>query len=543
MGKTLGRVWGRCKETGLSQLIILALVLSLFVPSFAGAMTQDVTTAKSNETSTNNVLGGEPTRVTWEAVVDDGETVSSVTVQLPEGSSFTDDTTVRVTVLDGTDRLDTESTTTVDQDALTVKVDFASPLTSGQRLRVEMYKTCLPNVDGDVTLTGSYVNGDGETVQMGDSPSIAVTHASTAERIATWLDDQSWVQAWNSVTILRLFFEPQLIVQSIPTVFIGWLLSLMLVCVGFPLAIPLGLIASFMKISRFRILKIIAAIYTGVIRGTPLFLQIYIAFFGLPLLGLNINDYVLAVMVMSFNSGAYLCEIFRAGIQSIPRGQFEAARSLGMTGVQTMFSVIIPQTIRRVLPTMTSEFILLYKDTSLLAAVGVMEMMLYARSIVANTGNMTPYIVAAGFYLIVTLPMIHLVTKLERRLSANDAGGAPASKEGSKKRRKGAFGQMKDELAEIGSGSDGDSAQGGAPGAGVTLEQDARVEAISARERARADALKEASAISAAAAVADDANFVAQARARVARAESDAGTDAASDDRQGPDAGADRKEN
>jgi len=185
-----------------------------------------------------------------------------------------------------------------------------------------------------------------------------VTHASPAERLSTWLGEQPAVQAWNSVTFLRLFFQPELIVSSIPVVAVGWLISLGLVLVGFPLAIPIGLVAAFMKIARSRILHVLAAIYTGVVRGTPLFLQIYIAFFGLPLLGIDINQYVLAIVVLAVNSGAYLCEIFRAGIQSVPKGQFEASRSLGMTGPQTMFYVIIPQTIRRVIPTMTSEFIL-----------------------------------------------------------------------------------------------------------------------------------------------------------------------------------------
>ena len=237
----------------------------------------------------------------------------------------------------------------------------------------------------------------------------------------------------------RLPSRPELIVSSIPVVAVGWLISLGLVLVGFPLAIPIGLVAAFMKIARSRILHVLAAIYTGVVRGTPLFLQIYIAFFGLPLLGIDINQYVLAIVVLAVNSGAYLCEIFRAGIQSVPKGQFEASRSLGMTGPQTMFYVIIPQTIRRVIPTMTSEFILLYKDTSLLAAVGVMELMLYSRSIVSLTGNMTPYIVAACFYLIV------VVGNLEKRLALADSGGT-APKKKRRKNRRGAFTQMREEI-------------------------------------------------------------------------------------------------
>ena len=127
---------------------------------------------------------------------------------------------------------------------------------------------------------------------------------------------------------------------------------------------------------------------------------------------------------MAMNSAAYLCEIFRAGIQSIPPGQNEAARSLGMNRMQTMLYVIIPQTFRNVLPTLTSEFILLYKDTSLLAAVGVMEIVMYAKTIVATTGSITPYVVAALFYLLVTLPLTRVVSGLENRL----AGKTPAKK-------------------------------------------------------------------------------------------------------------------
>ena len=142
------------------------------------------------------------------------------------------------------------------------------------------------------------------------------------------------------------------------------------------------------------------------IRGTPLFLQIYIAFFGLPLIGIQGNKYVLGIIVLALNSSAYLAEIFRAGIQSISRGQFEAASSLGMTYWQAMQNVIVPQTVKRVLPTMTSEFILLYKDTAMLSAVGVFELMMYSKNLSAITGNVTPYVVAAGFYLIVTTPLI-----------------------------------------------------------------------------------------------------------------------------------------
>ena len=153
-------------------------------------------------------------------------------------------------------------------------------------------------------------------------------------------------------------------------------------------------------------------------RGTPLFLQIYIAFFGLPLAGINIPNFPLGVVVMMLNSGAYMCEIFRAGILSINKGQSEAARSLGMNRLQTMLYVVLPQMFRIVIPNLTNEFITLYKDTSLLAAVGIMELVMYARTIVASTGSITPYIVAALFYLVITLPLSKVTRHLEERTRA-----------------------------------------------------------------------------------------------------------------------------
>ncbi|MBR5951425.1 MAG: ABC transporter permease subunit, partial [Actinomycetaceae bacterium] len=266
----------------LRAALVLSLLLYL-VPVVAYALTNDTATARSNESGTKNVLGGVPTRVTWEAAVDKGESISAVSVQFPEGSTLTDATTARVTVLEGTKRVEIESEALVDPNASCVNVSFAKPLEEGQRMRVEVYDAALPNVEGAVQLSGSYTRDDGEVVQLDASPAISVTSASPAQKLANWLGEQPAVQAWNSVPLLRLFLNPQLAVTSIPTLVVGWLLSLMLVLIGFPLAIPIGLAFAFMKISKSRALHISAAIYTGVVRGTPLFLQIYIAFFGLPL--------------------------------------------------------------------------------------------------------------------------------------------------------------------------------------------------------------------------------------------------------------------
>ena len=118
-------------KQALKTALALSLVLTFIMPLLASALTVDVTTAKSNETSSNNVLGGVPTRVTWESVVDEGEELASITVSLPEGSSFSDESTARLTVLDGVERLPYADEPAIDAAAGTVTVDFSEPVTYG----------------------------------------------------------------------------------------------------------------------------------------------------------------------------------------------------------------------------------------------------------------------------------------------------------------------------------------------------------------------------------------------------------------------------
>lgn len=407
-------------------LRVLVVVLAVFLcvlffnPVSAFALSTEKCTAKVNSDKGNIVMGGSETRVTWEGRADATEEISEIRLVFPTDTSFGVDD-AKVTVLSGDDLMTRNniktSFTKNDQELI---CNFSDKLPAGAYIRVEVYEVFFPRSGGDMYINGSYKTNS-EEIMIDDIPSIATQGTSTAEQLSNWLSEQSWVQAWNSNKFCKFFFDPTLIVTSFPVVFSGFLMALAIVALAFPIAIPIGFLLSLMRISSLRILRIIAGIYVNIVRGTPLFLQIYIAFFGLPLAGVQIDSYPLGVCVLAMNSAAYLCEIFRAGIQSIPKGQFEAARSLGMTGAQTMLFVIIPQTLLRVLPTMTSEFILLYKDTSLLAAVGVMEVVMYAKSIVASTGSITPYIVAACFYLVITLPLAKLVGGLEKKLSSNQS--------------------------------------------------------------------------------------------------------------------------
>ena len=424
MSFTNTRGW-RLFDTMLS-ILLLALLLTANFSQMAYALDTAKCTARPNADTGSSVLGGVETRITWEGQAAEDEAIKAITLVLPENTEFSIDD-ARLTMLTGDDlmtRVNIQNEFVADGQAVTCT--FAEPAEPGGYFRVEVYGVKFPVAGGDMQVTGTYELADGTTREIEGIPTIPVTVTSPSEQLAKYLEDQPWVQAWNSNKFLRLFFNPPILVSSLPVVLHGFFMALAIVLIAFPLAIPIGLVFSFMRMSKIGILRGIGSLYVNVVRGTPVFLQIYIAFFGLPLAGIQIPPFILGVIVLALNSSAYQCEIFRAGIQSINKGQFEAARSLGMTGAQTMAFVIIPQTVRRVLPTMTSEFILLYKDTSLLAAVGVMEIVMYAKTIVASTGSITPYIVAALFYLVLTIPLANLVGRLEERLAGN--GNAQAKK-------------------------------------------------------------------------------------------------------------------
>jgi len=253
----------------------------------------------------------------------------------------------------------------------------------------------------------------------------------------------AFLQWWETFPITRIFFSFEIMAQSFPIILKAFPVSIAFGLLSFLFAIPIGLGLAFMKMSRKKWIRWPATLYIDVVRGTPLFLQILIVYFGLTLLpfyremvvaniwmkqpfllGIDFTVWLRGLFVLCFNSSAYMAEIFRAGIQSIPKGQMEAARSLGMTTPQSMTFVIIPQTVRRILPTLMSEFILLFKDTALLAAVGVAEMTLRARQITAATYNQSSYVVAAGFYLLLTIPLGRFVANLENRLAESEGGGS-----------------------------------------------------------------------------------------------------------------------
>ncbi len=157
--------------------------------------------------------------------------------------------------------------------------------------------------------------------------------------------------------------------------------------------------------------------YVEIIRGTPLLVQILIVYFGLPAIGINLQPEPAGIIALSICSGAYIAEIVRAGIESVPKGQMEAARSLGMSYLQAMRYVILPQAFRNVLPALGNEFIALLKDSSLLSVISIVELTRVGRQIVNTTFNAwTPFLGVALFYLLMTIPLSRLVSYSQKKL-------------------------------------------------------------------------------------------------------------------------------
>ena len=178
-------------------------------------------------------------------------------------------------------------------------------------------------------------------------------------------------------------------------------------------ALPLGLLASLGRISRLKPLSRLIEFYIWLMRGTPLMLQLLFVYFALPMAGIMLPDIGAALLAFILNYAAYFAEIFRAGIQGVSRGQYEAARTLGMTYGQTMRRIVIPQMIRHVLPPVSNETINLVKDTSLVYILAMNDLLRVARTIVQREFDMTPFVIAAIFYLAMTFVLTWGFKKLE----------------------------------------------------------------------------------------------------------------------------------
>lgn len=209
------------------------------------------------------------------------------------------------------------------------------------------------------------------------------------------------------------------------------LLSLIAVVLG----TCLGMLIALCRISKSRALRLAGTAYVEFIRGTPLLVQLFIIYYGLQaigirfpdipfmsrLLGINFSDFMSGVITMGINSAAYVCEIFRGGIQSIDKGQTEAGRSLGLSYGRTLAHIVIPQAVRNVLPSLGNEFVVVIKESSIVSIIGIADLMYKANTVRGNTFQpFEPLLVAALVYFLMTFPLSKLLAHIERRMRTHD---------------------------------------------------------------------------------------------------------------------------
>ena len=204
----------------------------------------------------------------------------------------------------------------------------------------------------------------------------------------------------------------------------GFLVTVEIFVLTLLFSMPLGMIVAFGRMSKNGVIRTLSKLYISIMRGTPLMLQILVVYFG-PFYAFGIkmgSGYRFPAVIIAFviNYAAYFAEIYRSGIESMPKGQYEAAEILGYSKAQTFFKIILPQVIKRVLPPVTNETITLVKDTSLVYVLAMNDLMRTARNLVQRDFNITPFIVAGCFYLFATLILTVIFERLEKHFSKYD---------------------------------------------------------------------------------------------------------------------------
>lgn len=196
----------------------------------------------------------------------------------------------------------------------------------------------------------------------------------------------------------------------------GMKLTINLYIITMVFSLPLGIIFSLGRISKSAFLNNCIQIYTWIFRGTPLLLQLFFVYYGLPVIGITLTPFTAASVTFIINYAAYFCEIFRGSILGIDKGQYEAAKVLGMSYSQTMRRIIIPQALVTALPPLSNEAISLIKDTSLVSAIGMAEILRNSKEIVTRDFSITPFIICAVMYLILSTVVVLFFKKMEKKV-------------------------------------------------------------------------------------------------------------------------------
>lgn len=215
--------------------------------------------------------------------------------------------------------------------------------------------------------------------------------------------------------VIDSFFNLQVLTEVYPLLLKGIRLTALLTVVAIPLAAALGLLLAVLHSLPNRFLRGLLVTYIDALRAVPPLVMLVFIYFGLPFLGVRFDAFTAVVLALVLNGSSFFGEIFRAGLESVPKGQDEAARSTGLTGTQTMINVIIPQGVRNVLPDLITNVLELAKQTSLASVVGLQELLRNAQIAQGLTYNPTPLVAAALVYFLLLWPFVRLVSRLQRQ--------------------------------------------------------------------------------------------------------------------------------
>ena len=202
----------------------------------------------------------------------------------------------------------------------------------------------------------------------------------------------------------------------------GIKVTIPLTIISFSLAMVIGIVTALVQFANIRVLKQLARFYIWVIRGTPLLIQLFVVFYGLPSVGIIIDPFPAAVIVFSINEGAYSAETIRGALDAVPKGQIEAGYCSGLNFIQIMWHIVLPQALRMAFPSLANGLIAMVKSTSLAANITVMEMFMVTQQIVARTYEaLALYLELAFIYLMISTVLTRLQTYIEKRLNAKGA--------------------------------------------------------------------------------------------------------------------------
>jgi polar amino acid transport system permease protein len=218
------------------------------------------------------------------------------------------------------------------------------------------------------------------------------------------------------------FFNTEILAMVWPQLLRGLLITLQLSIVVVPLGLAAGLLVACAQSFGLRSINVAMMAYTDFLRAFPPLVLLVFAYYALPYVGIELSTFMAVVLALVLNTSAYFAEVFRAGIESVPKGHVEAARSTGLTSVQSLGYVVLPQALRKMLPDLVSNILETIKLTSLASVVTLPELLRVARMAQGNTFNATPLVAAAMIYLLLLWPLVRLLARIEKRTQMKARG-------------------------------------------------------------------------------------------------------------------------